>query len=159
MFIIFLGEGLTILLMLLAICADGFVLQLVRWLGENWGGVEFGVALFFMAITVIEIVATAKKEKNESLIIWYTSFNFLRTTVAIKYVLFTLNDIVANYGTMWLGEKLLFAMGVQLAIIPLFGYSLFEVILSKTGMTYKSVFLAGIVSSAGIGVGALFLLM
>lgn len=160
MFIIFWGEGLTILIIFLLLCADGCVLQVVRWLGENWGGVEFGVAIFFMAIMLIEIIATAKREKNESLLIWYTIWNFIRSAVAINYVLFIVNDMVANYGgIMGIGEKILFAMGLQLAIIPLFLYGLFEVILSKTEMTYRSVFLAGIVSAVGIVLGALFLLM
>ena len=60
---------------------------------------------------------------------------------------------------MGLGEKLLSALGFQIAVIPLLSYALFEIIIEKMGgIKWQSIVLGGLAVVGCIGVGALFIL-
>ena len=67
---------------------------------------------------------------------------------------------ITYYSTWGFLEKVLSMLGIQLMIIPLYLYAVFEYVVEKMGgITYKSVFWGGILSSVGMLLGVIFLIM
>ncbi len=61
----------------------------------------------------------------------------MRSIIAAEYFLFLLSHLAENYSTWGFGDKLLSMLGMQVMLIPLFAYILFEVVIDKMGgITY-----------------------
>ena len=151
-------ELVFILFFVLAVCADSLALSTILWITQYWTAVKIGIYAFFFLIVLIEVLPIIKKY-SKGLICWFTGWNTLRSIIAAEYFLFLLSDLAENYSTWGFGDKLLSMLGMQVMLIPLFAYILFEIIIDKMGgITYKSSFLGGVLGCAGIILGVLFFL-
>ena len=151
-------ELVFILFFVLSLCADSLALSATLWITQHWIAVKIGIYTFFLLVILIEVLPIIKKY-SKSLICWFAGWNTLRSIVAAEYFLFLLNDLVENYSTWGFGDKLLSMLGMQVMLLPLFAYILFEITIDKMGVTYKSSFLGGLLGCAGIVLGALLFLL
>lgn len=152
-------ELVFILFFVLALCADSLALSATLWVAQNWIVVKTGIYAFFLLIVLIEVLPIIKKY-SKRLICWFAGWNTLRSIVAAEYFLFLLSDLTEHYSIWGSGDKLLSMLGMQLMLLPLFAYILFEITIDKMGsVTYKSVFLGGLFGCAGIVLGALLFLL
>lgn len=148
-------EILLILFFILSICADSLMISTTLWISSHWFAVEIGVYFSFLFIVLIEVIPTIKKH-CKSLVFWFAIWNILRSIVAAKYFLFLLCDLACNYSSWGFGEKILSMLGIQVMIIPLFAYVLFEIIIDKMGgISYKSVLIGSLLGIVGTMLGAL----
>ena len=152
-------ELVFILFFVLAVCADSIALSAALWITQHWVVVKIGIYAFFLLVILMEILPLIKKQ-SKGLICWFAAWNTLRSIIAAEYFLFLLSDLVENYSTWGFGDKLLSMLGMQVMLIPLFAYILFEVVIDKMGgITYKSSFFGGMLGCAGIVLGALLFLL
>lgn len=159
MIFLFVPEILVVIFAVLSICADHIITDAMTWFVAHWNTVRICIYFVFILILIVEIVTIIKKEQKQ-LVGWFSLWNLIRSCVAAQYTIFLVADLAYNYSTMGLGEKLLSALGLQIMIIPLFAYALFEIIIDKMGgISWKSVATGGLVSSVGIGVGATIILL
>ena len=152
-------ELVFILFFVLALCADSLALSVTLWITQHWIAVKIGIYVFFVLVILIEVLPLIKKH-SKGLIYWFAMWNTLRSIIAAEYFLFLLNDLAENYSTWGFVNKLLSMLGMQVMLIPLFAYILFEFVIDKMGgITYKSSFFGGILGFAGIVLGALLFLL
>ena len=152
-------ELVFILFFVLSLCADSLALSATLWITQNWFIIRAGIYAFFLLIILIEVLPLIKKH-SKGLIYWFAGWNTLRSIIAAEYFLFLLSDLAENYSTWDFGDKLLSMLGMQVMLIPLFAYILFEVVIDKMGgITYKSSFFGGILGCAGIVLGVLLFLL
>ena len=155
MIVFFSFELVFILFFVLALCADSIMLNAMLWIARNWIAVEITIYAFFLLIVLIEVLPVRKKH-SKSLLCWFAGWNTLRSFVAAEYFLFLLGDLAGNYSTLGLGDKLLSMLGLQIMLLPLFAYILFEIVVEKMGgITYKSSFIGGVSGCLGIILGAM----
>lgn len=158
MIIIIPFELVFILFFALVACVDSLALSVILWISQHWVIAKIGIYLFFLLIILSEVLSLIKKH-SKSLIFWFAWWNILRSIVAAEYFIFLLSDLAENYPTWGFIDKLLSMLGIQVMLIPLFAYCLFEVVIDKMGgITYKSSFLGGVLGCTGIILGALFFL-
>lgn len=152
-------EILVVLYFVFAICVDYVVNTAMLWITSYWIIVQTCTYLFFAVIVIIEAIEVAKNE-NKKIACWFTFWNISRSYVAARYFLFILSDLASNYKSFGLGDKILSAVGLQIMIIPLFAYGLFEVIIRASGeLSIKSILIGGLVGIGGIALGALLVLL
>ena len=149
-------ELLLIIYGVLSICADSLLSSATLWLSEHWLIVQICVYLSFLLVVVSELSIAGKKIPRK-LIGQFAFWNLTRSFIAAQYALFLISDITFNYESLRFGEKFLSILGFQIALIPLFAYILFEVVIDKMGgISKKSVTFGGLLSIGGIlGLGAL----
>lgn len=126
------SELITIIFLLLVVCADYILQDWMLWITSHWLGVQIFIYLIFAAVLAGEVIAAfikAEKKAQKKLIIWWFAlWNVLRSFAAAKYLLFLISDLAFNYGTLGFFEKILMLFGLMIADIPLLAYFLFEII-------------------------------
>lgn len=152
-------ELVFIFFFVLALCADSLALNATLWITQHWIAVKIGIYAFFLLIILIEVLPIIKKY-SKGLICWFAGCNTFRSVIATEYFLFLLSDLAESYSTWGFGDKLLSMLGMQVMLIPLFAYILFEITIDKMGgVTYKSSFVGGILGIGGIVLVSTFFLL
>lgn len=145
------GGALTVIFLLMVLCADYILSEFMLWVTAHWAVVQAFVYLIFAVVLICEVIGLlrSKKNKNQWIVCWFAFWNALRSFAAAKYWIFIISDLAFHYETLGFFEKILAAIALPFMLIPFLPYFLFEVVVYMRGVSMTSIFTGGLISIVG----------